>query len=83
MAAERFRVPGSFYLDARSDDRALKVTWHHEADVVVLSLWRENLCTGTFRLAIDEVPELIDLLRAGLRRSYDDAVARAERLRVV
>ena len=37
---------------------------------MVLSLWRGNVCTGSFRLAVDEVPELIEVLRAGLDRSY-------------
>lgn len=83
MAAERFKVPGTFYLDARGDARALKVSWHTEADLVILSLWRDAICTGTFRLAIDEVPALIDLLREGLETAYDDAIARAERLRLV
>ncbi len=75
-------LTGEIYLDARSPSRALRVTWHHESGLVVLSLWRENVCTGTFRLAIDEVPDLIDVLRAGLDASYDAAVARrrADRL---
>jgi len=64
---------GSIYLDARGDDRALRVTWHHESGLVVLSLWRANVCAGSFRLAIDDVPALIDLLRAGLVRSYESA----------
>ena len=64
---------GSIFLDARGGDRALRVSWHQEAGMVVLSLWRENVCSGSFRLAIDEVPQLIDLLRAGLIRSYEDA----------
>ena len=40
---------------------------------MVVSLWRDNVCAGSFRLAIDEVPALIDLLRAGLVRSYESA----------
>jgi hypothetical protein len=39
--------------------------------MVVLSLWRDNVCAGSFRLAIDEVPDLIDLLRRGLDSAYD------------
>jgi hypothetical protein len=70
---------GTVFLDPRGGDRALRVSWHQEADVVVLSLWRENVCTGTFRLAVDEVPDLIDLLRRGLASSYDVARERAER----
>ena len=64
---------GSIFLDARGGDRALRVSWHQDAGMVVLSLWRENVCSGSFRLAIDEVPALIDMLRLGLIRSYEDA----------
>ena len=66
---------GSIFLDARGGDRALRVSWHPEAGLVVLSLWRDNVCAGSFRLAVDEVPELIDLLRAGLDRAYDVALS--------
>ena len=65
---------GSIFLDVRGGDRALRVSWHTEADLVVLSLWRENVCSGTFRLSIDEVPDLIEMLRAGLDRSYAAAI---------
>jgi hypothetical protein len=51
----------------------MRVSWHEESGLVVLSLWRENVCAGSFRLAIDEVPDLIELLRAGLVRSYETA----------
>ena len=49
---------------------------------MVLSLWRADLCVGTFQLAVDEVPDLIDVLRAGLDASYTSALAhrRAARL---
>ena len=69
---------GSIFLDARGGDRALRVSWHPEAGVVVLSLWRDDVCAGSFRLAVDEVPEMIDLLRSGLDRAY--AVALGQRL---
>lgn len=62
---------GEVFLDARGSGRALRVTWHGEADLVVLSLWHGSTCTGTFRLAVAEVPDLIDVLRDGLARSYD------------
>ena len=71
---------GSIFLDARGGDRALRVSWHHDAGVVVLSLWRDNVCAGSFRLAVDEVPELIALLRAGLQESYDAARGRIDAL---
>ena len=70
---------GGIFLDPRGEDRALRVSWHAEADVVVLSLWRDNLCVGTFRLAVDEVPDLIDMLRTGLAEAYVAARDRAVR----
>ena len=44
--------PGAeFFLDTRGDARSLRVRWHHEDGLVLLSLWRGGECTGTFRLA--------------------------------
>jgi len=74
---------GSIYLDARGGDRALRVSWHHEAGLVVLSLWRDNVCSGSFRLAVDEVPELIEMLRSGLDRAYDVSLTQPLRRRTV
>jgi hypothetical protein len=70
---------GGVFLDPRGEDRSLRVSWHPESDVVVLSLWRDNLCVGTFRLAVDEVPDLIDMLRTGLSEAYVAARDRAAR----
>ena len=70
---------GSIFLDARGDDaRALRVSWHHEKGMVVLSLWRENVCAGSFRMDIDDVPEMIRTLRAGLDVAYDVALQRRD-----
>ncbi len=75
------RVPaelGALFLDSRGQGRALNVSWHQEADVVVLSLWRDNVCAASFRLDIDEVPDLIALLREGLDISFRDHRSRRE-----
>ena len=65
----------SLSLAARRPERALRISWHHEDGLVILSLWRDTVCSGTFRLAVDEVPDLIDALRAGLDATYDAALA--------
>ena len=67
---------GEIFLDARGGNRAMRVSWHQEAELVVLSLWRDNVCAGSFRLAVDEVPRLIDLLRSGLDTAYDVSLQR-------
>ncbi|MDR7252959.1 hypothetical protein J2X46_001944 [Nocardioides sp. BE266] len=79
MAQQRIQRTGAVFLDPRGEDRSLRVTWHQESLLVVLSLWRDNVCAGTFRLAADEVPDLIALLRKGLDESYDAARDRVER----
>jgi hypothetical protein len=68
-----------YFLDARGDARALRVSWHHEADVVVLSMWRGGECVSSFRLAVEEVPELIEALREGLDDAYSATRSRQER----
>ena len=67
---------GSVFLDARGGDRALRVSWHAEAGLVVLSLWHGNVCGASFRLAVDEVPDLIETLRAGLDQAYAESLVR-------
>jgi hypothetical protein len=80
MAQRRTPRTGAVFLDPRGEDRSLRVTWHQESQLVVLSLWRDNVCAGTFRLAADEVPDLITLLRQGLDDAYDAARERVERV---
>ncbi len=68
---------GSIFLDARGGDRVLRVSWHgDDADprVLVLSLWRDNVCVGSFRLGADEVPDLIDVLVDALRTTRTTTV---------
>jgi hypothetical protein len=62
---------GEVFLDARASDRALRVSWHSEDGVVVLSLWRADRCSGTFRLPLAEVPGLVNTLVSGLVRAAD------------
>jgi hypothetical protein len=49
-----------------ADERGvgLRVSWHHEHSVVLLSLWREDVCVGTFRLPPEEA-ERLDSFLAG------------------
>ena len=64
---------GELFLDDRGEQRTLRLTWHREVDLVVLSLWRGGRCTGTFRLRVSEVPTLIAALQAGLEGDLPSA----------
>jgi hypothetical protein len=58
---------GGVVRDVRGRGRALRVSWHGEDGLVVLSLWDGPRCTGTVRVAASDVPVLIEALQAGLR----------------
>lgn len=81
MSPPRKGPTSSIFVDARGEGRALRVTWHLEGPrgsdpdgegLVVLSLWRDNLCAGSFRLTAGEVPALVETLTRGLSAQYDD-----------
>jgi len=71
---ETFR--SEMFPDTRGTERALRVSWHPEAGLVVLSLWREDRCVGTFRLEADEVPALVNTLVTGLAAAAADGWSR-------
>jgi hypothetical protein len=52
------------FLDERG--AGLRVTWHPERDLVVLSVWHDESCVGTFRMQVQDVPRLSGLLAAAL-----------------
>jgi hypothetical protein len=52
------------FLDERG--AGLRVTWHPERDLLVLSVWHDESCVGTFRMPVQDVPRLSRLLAAAL-----------------
>ena len=69
MAATRFRRR-DVVLDRRGEGRALRITWHHEASVAVVSVWRDDRCSGTVQVAVEDVPALVAVLTQGLAEGY-------------
>lgn len=57
---------GLMLADAQRPGRALRVSWHHDAGVLVLSLWQAETCIGSFRLEAALVPALVKALVDGL-----------------
>jgi hypothetical protein len=51
-----------WFTDPRTPDRRMKVAWHPEAGVVVVSLWTRDQCTATFRLPVESAADLMHLL---------------------
>ena len=66
---------GGVVRDIRGAGRALRVSWHHEAGLVVLSLWDGPRCTGTVRIAAADVPALVEALQVGVQSQADQPPA--------
>ncbi|WP_157099766.1 hypothetical protein [Microbispora sp. ATCC PTA-5024] len=58
---------GEVFFDARGQDRVLRVTWHD--GTLVLSLWRGEMCTASFRMPMSDVGRLIDTLDEGFHEA--------------
>ena len=43
-------------------DAGLRVTWHAEREIIVLSVWHGARCSGSFRIAIADAPRLAAFL---------------------
>ncbi len=56
---------GEVFVDQRGDGRSLRVAWHGTDAVVVLSLWRDDACTATFRMPAADLPALLRALTDG------------------
>ena len=57
---------GAVFGDTRDHGRALRVSWHHEIDCVVLSTWQGDRCVSTARISTADVPRLVQVLVEGL-----------------
>jgi hypothetical protein len=58
-----------WFTDPRTPSRRLAVSNHPEAGIVVLSLWHDDRCTGSFRLPQDDAPALVTALTEGMTPS--------------
>lgn len=66
MAVTPIPARGSVLIGRDRSGRALRVSSHPEVDRVVLSIWQDDRCTATLRLAAEDVPELVRSLTEAL-----------------
>ncbi|MEP6853690.1 MAG: hypothetical protein ABJA87_13700 [bacterium] len=62
----RLPVRRDLFLDSRGVDRGLRVTCHPEEGLVVISLWHDDRCTGSFQLPVGDCARMIGVLATGL-----------------
>jgi hypothetical protein len=58
-----------WFADPRTPSRRLAVSSHPEAGIVVLSLWHDDRCTGSFRLPMADAPALVTALTEDMTSS--------------
>ena len=65
---------GEVFFDVRGNSRSMRLSWYADTGVAVLSIWQGGMCTGTFRLAIADLPRMVETLQrgpGGQRREWD------------
>jgi hypothetical protein len=55
-----------FVPDVRDDLRYLRVTWHADRRLLVLSHWRDDVCLASTPIELSEISKLIGLLVSAL-----------------
>jgi hypothetical protein len=53
---------GDVFDDVRDNGRTMRISCHADRDAVVVSLWHETLCRGSFRLSADDLGRLVSTL---------------------
>lgn len=53
---------GDVFDDVRDNGRTMRISCHADRDAVVVSLWHDMLCRGSFRLAAGDLDRLIATL---------------------
>jgi hypothetical protein len=56
---------GEVFFDVRGSSRSMRLSWYADTGVAVFSIWQGGVCTGTFRLPIDDLPRMVDTLQRG------------------
>jgi hypothetical protein len=56
---------GEVFFDVRGDSRSMRLSWYSDTGVAVFSIWQGGRCTGTFRLPMDDLSRMIEILQRG------------------
>jgi hypothetical protein len=56
---------GEVFFDVRGNSRSMRLSWYADTGVAVFSIWQGGMCTGTFRLAIADLPRMVETLQRG------------------
>jgi hypothetical protein len=54
--------PGDVFTDVRGEDRTMRVSYHQDSGIVVVSMWAGRTCRASFRVAPADASRLAVLL---------------------
>jgi hypothetical protein len=60
---------GGVFQDSRDDNRWLRVSWHDELRMFVVSIWHIDRCVAAFQLDAADVPGVMQALMAAIPTS--------------
>jgi hypothetical protein len=56
---------GEVFFDVRGDSRSMRLSWYADTGIAVFSIWQGGMCTGTFRLPMEDLGRMIEILERG------------------
>src|SRR5215469_9899899 len=59
---------GEVFFDVRGDTRSMRLSWYADTGIAVFSIWQGGRCTGTFRLPMEDLARMTEILRRGPQR---------------
>ena len=59
---------GEVFFDVRGHSRSMRLSWYADTGIAVFSIWQGGRCTGTFRLPIDDLARMTEILQRGPQR---------------
>jgi hypothetical protein len=73
MSVAPLPVHGVVVGDQRDSGRALRVSWHAELGVFVVSIWRDGACVGTVQLPPDDAARVAGTFVEGLAQGASES----------
>ncbi|HVM08858.1 MAG TPA: hypothetical protein VM345_10360 [Acidimicrobiales bacterium] len=67
--AEPTEIPHRRELFVDETGAGMRVTWHAEQELFVVSLWRDDVCVGAIRLDAGDTARLVAMLTRALASS--------------
>jgi hypothetical protein len=64
---------GEVFFDVRGSSRSMRLSWYADTGIAVFSIWQGGRCTGTFRLPIEDLARMTEILQRGPDRRRADS----------